>query len=194
MLQVLGADPKIGIVGAELRYPDGRPQYSHGPLPTLALELASLWGLDKRPTPAAPGCLETGAVSGACFMVRRAMLDQIGLLDERYFMFSEEIDLCARAHRAGWKVVYLPGACVTHLGGGSTGQTARRVLLLYRAKLQYFEKYARKLEVRLLWSGMWVATLAKGAGYTLLRWASLGRLCRDGVWWEVSACFGELPR
>ena len=69
------------------------------------------------------------------------MLAQIGLLDERFFMFSEEIDLCKRAWTAGWKVVHVPAARVVHVGGGSSGVTAGRVVQLYRAKVQYFEKH-----------------------------------------------------
>jgi N-acetylglucosaminyl-diphospho-decaprenol L-rhamnosyltransferase len=94
---------------------------------------------------------ETGVVSGACLLARRAMLDQVGLLDERYFMFSEEVDLCTRAQEIGWKVMYVPGALVVHVGGGSSGLTARRVLDLYLGKRQFFAKhYGRRKAHRLL--------------------------------------------
>ena len=55
------------------------------------------------------------------------MVDQIGLFDERFFFFSEEIDLCPRAHLAGWQVLHVPSAEVVHVGGGSTGSSARRI-------------------------------------------------------------------
>ncbi len=55
----------------------------------------------------------------ACYLVRRAATDEVGLFDERYFMFSEEVDWCYRFHEAGWGVVFFPGAEVVHVGGAS---------------------------------------------------------------------------
>lgn len=61
------------------------------------------------------------AVSGAFMLMRRAALEEVGLFDERYFMYGEDLDLCLRMREAGWAVRYWPGAEVVHIGGGSTG-------------------------------------------------------------------------
>ena len=59
-------------------------------------------------------------VSGACFMVRKTVVNDVGLLDENLFMYGEEIEWCYRIKKAGWSVAYFPGARISHIGGGST--------------------------------------------------------------------------
>jgi N-acetylglucosaminyl-diphospho-decaprenol L-rhamnosyltransferase len=70
-------------------------------------------------------------VSGACFMARHGALKDLGGFDESYFMYLEDLDLCWRAHRAGWKVAYVPGAAVTHQQGVSTAHRPYRMLLAH---------------------------------------------------------------
>jgi hypothetical protein len=65
---------------------------------------------------------DVDALSGACMVVRREALDQVGLLDEDFFMYSEDTELCFRLKQAGWRVVYWPEARVRHWGGYSTSQ------------------------------------------------------------------------
>jgi hypothetical protein len=65
---------------------------------------------------------DVDALSGACVVVRRKALDQVGLLDEGFFMYSEDTEFCFRLKRAGWRVVYWPEARVRHWGGYSTSQ------------------------------------------------------------------------
>ncbi len=64
-------------------------------------------------------------VSGACAIIRRTVFEQVGLLDEAYFLYFEEVDLFVRAQRAGWHCAYVPDARVTHIGGQSTGVTGK---------------------------------------------------------------------
>ena len=74
-------------------------------------------------------------------MVRKAVLDQIGLMDERYFMYTEEIDLCYRIYQAGWEITWVPGSQVVHYGGQSTVQVSREMFIhLYQSKLLFFRK------------------------------------------------------
>lgn len=68
-------------------------------------------------------------VSGSCFLARRKALQDLGGFDERYFMYLEDVDLCWRAHRAGFAVAYVPGASVTHIQGHSTARHPYRMLL-----------------------------------------------------------------
>ena len=81
-------------------------------------------------------------VSGACLALRREALNHVGLLDERYFMYSEEMDLCYRLHQEGWRIYWVPQAHVMHYGGQSTRQMAHEMYLqLYRSKAQFQEKF-----------------------------------------------------
>jgi GT2 family glycosyltransferase len=81
-------------------------------------------------------------VVGAAMFVRRAVYEQIGGLDERFFMYSEELDWCRRAKQAGWRVVYFPPARVMHHEGKSSEQVmARRDILFHSSKVRYFKKH-----------------------------------------------------
>lgn len=196
MVRLLDQFVEVGIVGANLFFPDGKPQPSHGPLPTLWSEVRSLFGLDKAMPRSPTGrraftYVKTGMVDGACLLVRRAVLDQVGLLDEGFFMFNEEVDLCCRAIRAGWQVAHLPTARVIHIGGGSTGHTAGRILMLYRAKLQYFAKHYGWSVERRLRGMMQLAALVKLLMYALLKSLSFGRVQRDELWRSVAKGLGE---
>ena len=191
LLGCLQADGQIGIAGAALVDSHGRPQPSHGRLPSLPSEVLSLFGLDKLLSNPSSWVLtlpriETGWVSGACLLARRSMLDQIGLLDESFFLFGEEVDLCCRARLAGWKVAHLPAARVVHIGGGSTGVNAQRILLLYRGKLRYFEKHFGRRVARRLWAAMGFTALCKLCLYSLLRLLSLGKVRKDALWRGVA--------
>jgi GT2 family glycosyltransferase len=79
---------------------------------------------------------------GAALMVRRSALDRIGTMDERFFMYYEEADLCYRLKQAGWRIVFVPDAVITHLGGQSSSQVpvAMRLMML-TSLLQYFRKH-----------------------------------------------------
>lgn len=79
---------------------------------------------------------------GACLMVRRAALDRVGLFDERFFLFFEEVDLCCRLKSAGWDIYFVPQAQVIHHGGYSVGQTPRRTSWLFHSsRYKYFRKH-----------------------------------------------------
>jgi GT2 family glycosyltransferase len=79
---------------------------------------------------------------GACLLVRRAVIEQCGLLDERYFIYSEDQDLCRRLRRQGWQIFWLPQAKVVHYGGQSTRQVKGEMFVrLYREKIAYFRMH-----------------------------------------------------
>jgi N-acetylglucosaminyl-diphospho-decaprenol L-rhamnosyltransferase len=73
-------------------------------------------------TPEGEGASEAGWISGSCFMARRTALEELGGFDEAYFMYNEDMDLCWRAHRAGWGVGFSGAAGVTHVHGVSTAR------------------------------------------------------------------------
>jgi hypothetical protein len=81
-------------------------------------------------------------LTGACLMVRREVIDQIGLMDEAYFMYSEELDWCRRIKDAGWRILYVPTAEIVHHVGKSSEQAViQRHINFQQAKLRYFRKY-----------------------------------------------------
>ena len=124
-------NPRVAIVGPRLRYPDGSLQRSVRGFPTLwRLATEYLFLRKLAPRSSALNAFYAGGfehdrtreaefLMAACYLVRSAATDEVGLFDERYFMFSEEVDWCYRFHQAGWGVVFFPGAEVVHVGGAS---------------------------------------------------------------------------
>ncbi|NIV29348.1 MAG: glycosyltransferase [Anaerolineae bacterium] len=81
-------------------------------------------------------------IIGACLLLRRTALEQVGLLDENYFMYTEEVDLCYRLAQAGWELWWVPQASVTHHGGASSKQVAEEMYIqLYRSKVRFYRKF-----------------------------------------------------
>ncbi len=154
MLAAMRAHPECGGLGCRLLNPDGSLQRSCYAFPTLATEVWQTLWLD-RLFPRSPvfgkflmtdwamdEAREVDVVMGACLLLRRQALEQVGLLDEDYFMYSEEVDLCYRLAQAGWKVRYAPEAEAVHIWGGSSGLVKVESLLrLYRSRVQFFRKH-----------------------------------------------------
>jgi hypothetical protein len=88
-------------------------------------------------------------VSGAAIVIRRQLLDDIGLLDERFFMYCEDVDLGFRAKQKGWRVVYYPGAVVTHAIGKSSDHDPNRMIAeFHKSMYRFFRKhYARRTSI-----------------------------------------------
>jgi len=182
MVAYLDAHPGVGGLGAQLLNPDGSVQSSRRRFPTLGVALFESTWLQ---TLAPPGLLrryyaldlpddataDVDWVMGACLMVPRRVIDAVGMLDEGYFMYSEELDWCRRIKDAGYRVVYFPQAQVIHHVGKSSEQavTARHINF-QRAKLRYFRKFHGRgqtavLRIFLLLNYLWQMGVeaAKGA-------------------------------
>ncbi len=154
LLTFMDTHPAAGAAGSLLLNPDGSLQHSCHPAPTLSREwwrlfhLDHLFALARYPMEQWPQDRprEVDTIQGACLIVRREVIDQVGLLDDAYFMYSEEVDWCLRIRRAGWQLYWVPQAQVIHYGGQSTRQVAVTMFLqLYRAKLLYFRKHDGRL-------------------------------------------------
>jgi GT2 family glycosyltransferase len=150
MVRFLEANPQAGGVGARLLNPDGTLQVSCYQVPTLPRELWRMFHLDAlRPYGVyrmTDWDLDTARkvdiIQGACLIIREEALSQVGLLDEKYFIYSEEVDLCHRLCQAGWPLYWVPQAEVIHYGGQSTQQVAAKMFLqLYQAKVVFFRKH-----------------------------------------------------
>lgn len=85
--------------------------------------------------------VEVDSCIGACLMVRKKAIDEVGLLDERYFFFMEETDWALTMRKAGWKSYLVPDACIYHLQGQSAGHNVRSRIMFYRSRYTYFKKW-----------------------------------------------------
>jgi len=156
LVNFLNQTTDAGMVGARLLNPDKTLQTSAFPVPTLSKEFWRLFHLDYL-VPFANYPMETwdlesarevDTLLGACMLIRREALNQFGLFDEEYFIYSEEVDLCTRLRNDGWQLYWLPSAVVVHYGAQSTQQVAEEMFLrLYAGKILYFRKHHSKIEV-----------------------------------------------
>ena len=162
MLTYTDGYPDIGVAGAHLLNADGSFQASHTRFPTLWREFLILSGLGRlffgkwypsHGPDKSIAVTDADYVEGACMLVRREALDQVGGLDEGFYMYAEEVDWCLRMRRAGWRVVYLPQTRIIHLGGGSSkgnkGNT-RREAMLYRSRVRFFRIHYGPVQAALL--------------------------------------------
>jgi hypothetical protein len=163
VVRFMDAHPDVGAAGCKLLYENGELQRSCTSFPTLSTELwqclyldrlfprsklfgrywMSYWDMsDSRPV---------DAIMGAFMMLRRKALDEVGLLDEDFFFYSEEVDLCYRLWRAGWPVHYVADGTVTHVWGGSDQSAlGRRLIQLYASRLHFFRKHYGEAQVVML--------------------------------------------
>lgn len=154
LVEFLREHPEAGVVGCRLLNADGTLQRSCSPFPTPVTELFDALYLSKIfPKSRLFGhfamsywdfasAREVDFAGGSCLALRREALEEVGLLDETFFMYSEEADLCYRMKRAGWGVFYTPDASVIHLGGGSSKLDVKRTVVeLYRSKHRFMLKH-----------------------------------------------------
>lgn len=137
LLARFAAEPRLGIAGAALRYPDGTPQWSGGGEPTAAWlfalasglpELLARMPLYRRLRPAGgTRAAEVAWVTGAAMAIRRAVWEEVGPLDEGFRFYAQDLDLCLRARQAGWTVAVVPELEVIHHHGATIeGEGGRR--------------------------------------------------------------------
>jgi N-acetylglucosaminyl-diphospho-decaprenol L-rhamnosyltransferase len=177
LVEFMDSHPKAGVAGSRLIAPDGTVEATPFRFPGIATELdrglrlgivsklLSPWG---SVLPKPKGAFRVvGWVSGASLMLRRTMLDQIGLLDEGLYTYFDDPDICLQAWRAGWETWYVPESQVIHLGGASTGVASHRIAsrrpsYWYQARRRFFLKNY----------GFWYTALADAAfisGYAIWR-------------------------
>jgi|SRR5579859_186152 len=154
MIEFMKANPEVGLLGPKMLSPDGGIGASVMRLPTIWNTLCSALALH-RIAPHSPvlGGFEMAGypyneiddvevLTGWFWMVPRAALQQVGGLDERFFMYGEDIDWCKRFRQAGRRVVFFPNAEALHYGAASSGEAPIRFYVeMRRANLQYFQKH-----------------------------------------------------
>jgi GT2 family glycosyltransferase len=132
LVEFVRAHPDVGVVGPRLLDPDGAVQFSCRRFPTHWTGLFNRYSLLTRMFPNNPysrhyllldfdhnALNDVDWVTGACLVARREVVDKVGGLDPEFFLFNEDVDWCRRMHDAGYRVVYDPGATVTHVVGAS---------------------------------------------------------------------------
>lgn len=192
LVEFLKSDECLGIVGPRLVDDRGRLQLSVRGFPTVWRLCTEYFFLRKlAPSSRAFNAFyasgfdyesvrEADWLMGAALVVRREMIDEVGGFDERFFLFSEEVDLCYRARRAGWRIAYTPEATFVHLGGSSTRPVWSS---MYREQLRghvaFLEKHqgvesaerARRWLVRALLMRGWLFRGERGQTYAeAARW------------------------
>ncbi len=171
LIKTLDTMPHVGMVSGLLLNPDGSLQSSGYRFPGLIQSFLDFFPLHPRLVNTAlngrvlPGDrtapYEVDYPLGACMLVRREVICRVGPLDERYFMYSEEIDWCQRIRAAGWSILIAPEARIVHYGGQSTGQMPEEMFLqLHRSRAWYFQRYKspaflRSVELMAQWAGIW---------------------------------------
>jgi len=154
MVEYMDANPDIGMLGPRILNPDGTLQFSARRFPPMFAGIFrhTLLGrlfprnrfvrgylMSDNPHDTT---MDVDWLSGSALMVRREMLDRIGLFDERFFMYCEDVDLCKRAHAAGWRVVYYPEVEVSHrIGAASDKNPIAMIKQHHRSMLLYFLKH-----------------------------------------------------
>lgn len=157
MLEFMDAHPETGASGCKILNPDGTLQLGcRRSFPTPWVALAKILGLGRLFSRSrlfgkynltyldSDQLAEVDAISGSFMFLRRETLEQVGLLDESYFMYGEDLDLCYRIKKAGWKIYYVPTTQIIHYKGRSTEVSASTVLDFYRAMYIFVRKHLRR--------------------------------------------------
>lgn len=161
MIEFMDTHKDAGIIGPRLLNPDGSIQFSCHNVPALFRTFIEMSFIN-RIVPLDVGDMlyrfgydrirEVGYVSGACLMVRREIIEEVGLLDERFFMYAEEADWCIRVKKAGFKIYFIPQARVIHSLRGSIKNCDLLDISREKLKSSYllFEKHYGRFKARLL--------------------------------------------
>ena len=201
LLAYMDAHPAVGLLGPRLRYGDGSLQSSRRRFPTLATGLLESTVLQQW-WPSAPPLRRfyladqpedrpqaVDWLVGACLLTRREALVQVGLLDEGYFMYSEEVDWARRFRALGWETVYLPTVEIVHYEGRSTEQVvAQRHIYFQTSKARYFRKWHGPLAgetIRLFLLATYVYQVAEEGVKWLLGHKRPLRAERVRAYWRV---------
>jgi GT2 family glycosyltransferase len=163
MVAHMDAHPRVAVLGPRIVYPDGRHQDSAWRFPTPLVSALGLATLGRVGIKQSHGdtARPVDWVMGAALLLRREALDEVGLFDEGFFIYSEEVDLQLRLRRAGWEVRYFPAVTVVHHESHFSAEIPeRRINEMWRSRHRYWRKHHSALGAR-------VAASCTGAQYAL---------------------------
>ena len=205
LISFMEAHSRVGISGGQLLNLNGFKQNSIANFPSLTTELLNKsllrWLLPKK----FPGKerdysepIEVDSVIGACLMVRRDAMEQVGLLDEDYFLFLEETDWCYRMRRAGWRVYHVPQAEVYHFQGKSAEKEKKRAKVqYYRSRYHFFKKNRGTWQWFILLIGLLIKLMAEFAlmgianlftFFAVQKWKERFSAYAYLLWWHLRFC------
>jgi GT2 family glycosyltransferase len=205
LLAFMDSHPETGVSGPQLLNGDGSKQNSIANFPSLATELLNKSLLKWLFPNKYPGKgryyrdpIEVDSVIGACMMVRRTAIEQVGLLDEDYFLFLEETDWCYRMKRAGWKIYHVPQAEVYHYQGKSVERERKKAKLeYYRSRYLFFKKNRGSIQWYIVFVGLMIKLLFEfilatvGCIVTLFtveKWKRKFSTYAYLMWWHLRLC------
>jgi GT2 family glycosyltransferase len=180
MYRYMEQHPDIGLLGPKMLGVDGRARRSGMRFPSIwntflrALAVDSLF----RGSRVFGGFLMTDfqfdqtrdmdVLNGWFWMARREALNQVGLLDERFFIYGEDLDWCKRFHLAGWRIVFYSEAEALHYGGASSSNAPLRFFIeMMRADLQYWKKYHGRVSLFFYVSAVWLNHFIRAVSWGL---------------------------
>lgn len=179
LFEFMESHPRAGIAGCKIINGDGSFQPSYFPFSNLRTSAWTALFLDRlAPLNHVDGRWVLGhknlssparvqRLLGACLFTRKETIQQVGVLDDTFFLFCEEEDFCYRAAKQGWEIHYVPTARLIHLGGQSTVQdNAAAVVHANASKVQYFRKHYGAL-TQILFRGIWFLALVMRLGAAL---------------------------
>ncbi|HEX7400770.1 MAG TPA: glycosyltransferase family 2 protein [candidate division Zixibacteria bacterium] len=172
MIRFMDSNPHIGICGPKMVDPEGNLQFSARSFPSYLTAISSSQSILNRFFPDNPlsrkyllkdlnrnQSKEVDWVSGSGFLTRREVLEKIGFLDERFFMYVEDVDFCFRAKQAGFSVHYFPDSAIIHHIGKSTRRKKTKMLVEHHRSMYLFYKKHHHLHFLLsgiVFFGIWM--------------------------------------
>ncbi len=172
LLDFLDTHPQAGIAGSYIHGPEGTPHETAFRFPTWVSEFEQPLGIGAvsrvlsrwmLALPVPRQVQQVDWLAGASMLIRRRVLEEIGLFDENFFLYFEETDLCRRALLAGWPTFYVPESSVAHIGSASTGMkdlSKRTPTFYFDSRRHYFRKNHGVLY-------LWLANLSWVLGFSL---------------------------
>jgi len=205
LISFMDAHSEAGGAGAQLLNSDGSRQNSIANFPSLATELLNkslLRWLFPKVFPGKernyPEPIEVDSVIGACMIIGRDAIEQVGLLDEDYFLFLEETDWCYRMKRAGWKIYHVPQAEIYHFQGkGVEIEKKKARVEYYRSRYHFFKKNRGELQWFILLTGsvikLIIETVFMGMAsfftlFMIKKWRKRLSQYAYLLWWHLRFC------
>ena len=205
LISFMDAHPEAGGAGAQLLNSDGSKQNSIANFPSLATELLNKSLLRWLFPKAFPGKernylepIEVDSVIGACMIVKREAVEQVGLLDEDYFLFLEETDWCYRIKRAGWKIYHVPHSEIYHFQGkGVEIEKKKARVEYYHSRYHFFKKNRGSLQwfilligsvMKLVFELVFMGILCLLTSFRIEKWRRRFSLYTYLMWWHLKGC------
>ena len=189
--------PDAGVISPRLEWPDGTGQEScfRFPSPWIEMSYASKTALIDRllqkyivAMPVQTQIARPQWTSFACVLIKNEVFDEIGLLDEGYFMYFEDVEFCHRAGKAGWQIIHNPEARVVHLRGGSSS-VKKQTKLKKRVPKYFYASRTRYYYQTYGWLGLTSANLLWWTGRVISKSRQLlGRSDKaaiEGQWLDI---------